>query len=570
RLLEYDPLSESAYRQLMRVLARADQRSAALDAYETCRRVLATELGLAPAVETVTLAEQIRAQALFESHVTHVDLPPVLTRFFGRQQESARLVDFLSRRTVRLVTLVGPGGVGKTRLAIEVAHRMAGVFAHDICFVELAGVADEKSVDDEVAAALRLPTNSGRSSTGAILDYLRDKTMLLVLDNCEHLVKVCARLVQTLCRDAAGLTVLATSRIPLRLDAEHVVRLEPFATPTVNDAQRLKVAEALRFDSVQLFTDRAAQSLLQFALTDANVLAVVRICQQLDGIPLAIEIAAAQARALPIEAIAKRLGQRFDWLNRQVGETLPRQRTLHTLIDWSYELLSARERSLLCRLAVFAGGWTLEAAEAVSTPEEPCAEILTELVDHSLVVFGADAEHQRYSMHETIRQFAQKQLRGSDQEADALERHARYYAQLISHAAENRPGQTLPERLRTIVDDHDNVDRAFEWLVVHDGEQALNLVAQLGTNLNFWELGGFFQEGRRWLQRALEQTEGLVSIQRAHALLAASELSSAISDFEYGLRCAQQARDLSQHLGDQQGEIDARLKYCELAELAGK
>ena len=285
---------------------------------------------------------------------------------------------------------------------------------------------------------------------------------------------------------------------------------------------------------------------------------------------MAIEIAAAQARALPIEAIAERLGQRFDWLNRQVGETLPRQRTLHTLIDWSYELLSARERSVLCRLAVFAGGWTLEAAEAVSTPGEPCAEILAELVDHSLVVFGADAEHQRYSMHETIRQFAQEQLRGSDQEADALERHARYYAQLVSHAAENRAGQTLPERLRTIMDDHDNVRRAFEWLVVHDGEQALALVAQLGTPLGFWELGGFFQEGRRWLQRALEGTQGAVSLPRGHALLAAAELSSAITDFEYGLQCVQQAQQLFQQLGDQRGEIDARLKYYHLAGLAGK
>ena len=570
RLLEYDPLSEFAYRQLMRVLARADQRSAALDAYETCRRVLATELGLAPAVETVTLAEQIRTQALFESHIKHVDLPPVLTRFFGRQQESARLVDFLSRRTVRLVTLAGPGGVGKTRLAIEVAHRMAGVFAHDICFVELSGVADESSVDDAVAAALRLPADTGRSSTGAILDYLRDKTMLLVLDNCEHLVKACARLVQTLCRGATGLTVLATSRIPLRLGEEHVVRLEPFATPTFNDTEQLTVPDALRFDSVQLFTDRAAQSLLQFTLTDVNVLAVVRICQHLDGIPLAIEIAAAQARALPIEAIAERLGRRFAWLNRQTAETIPRQRTLYTLIDWSYGLLSAQARSALRRLAVFAGGWTLEAAEAVSPPGEPFAELLAELVDHSLVVFGADAELQRYSMHETIRQFAQEQLRGSDQEADALERHARYYAQLVSRAAENRAGQTLPERLRTVQDDHDNLRAAFEWLLAHDREQALRMVAQLGTNLNFWELGGFFQEGRRWLRRALEQTDGLVSIQRAHALLAASELSSAISDFEYGLQCVNQAQHLFQQLGDQRGEIDARLKYCNLAGLAGK
>jgi predicted ATPase/DNA-binding SARP family transcriptional activator len=569
RLLEYEPLRESAYRQLMHVLARADRRSAALDVYETCRRVLATELGLAPAVETVTLAEQIRARALVEAHATHIDLPPVLTRFFGRQQESARLVDFLSRRTVRLVTLAGPGGVGKTRLAIEAAHRMAGVFAHDICFVELAGVMDEKSVDDAVAAALRLPTGNGRSSTGAILDYLHGKTMLLVLDNCEHQVKACARLVQMLCRDAEGLTVLATSRLPLHLDEEHVVRLEPFSTPTVADTEQLTVVDALNFDSVQLFTDRAAQALLQFKLTDANVMAVVRICQQLDGIPLAIEIAAAQARALPIEAIAERLDQRFAWLNKRAGETTSRQRTLHTLIDWSYGLLNPQARSLLLRLSVFAGGWTLEAAEAVSSPDEPCADLLAELVDHSLVVFGADAEHRRYSMHEIIRQFAQEYLRGSEQELNALEHHARYYAQLVLQAAENRTGQSFPERLRIAVNDHDNLRQAFEWLLVYDREQALALVAQLGTKLNFWELGGFFQEGRRWLQRALEDTQGSVSIERARALLAAADLSSAITDFDYGLQCVQQAQQLFQQLGDQKGMIDAKLTYCNLAGLAG-
>jgi predicted ATPase/DNA-binding SARP family transcriptional activator len=569
RLLEYDPLSESAYRQLMRVLARADQRSAALDAYETCRRVLATELGLAPAVETVTLAEQIRALAPFESHAAHAALPPVLTRFFGRQQECARLADLLSRRTVRLVTLAGPGGVGKTRLAIEVARRLAGVFAHDICLVELAGVADGRAVDDAVAAALRLPT-SDRSSSDAIVEYLRDKTMLLVLDNCEHLVKACARLVQTLCRDAAGLTVLATSRIPLHLAAEHVVRLEPFATPAINSAETLTVADSLSFDAVQLFSNRAAQALLQFTLTDANVLAVARICQQLDGIPLAIEIAAAQARALPVEAIAERLSQRLAWTNRRAAEAMPRQRTLHTLIDWSYGLLSARERSILRRLAVFAGGWTLEAAEVVGAPGEPCAEVLAELVDHSLVVFGADAERRRYGMHETIRQFAREQLRGSEQEADALERHARYYARLVARAAENRAGWPLPERLRSVQDDHDNVRQAFDWLLAHDREQALAVVAQLGTGLNFWELGGFFQEGRRWLQRAMEGTQASVSLPQARALLAAADLSSAISDFAYGLQCVQQAQQLFQQLGDQWGEIDARLKYCELAALAGE
>jgi len=569
RLLKYDPLNESTYRQLMRILARADQRAAALDAYETCRRMLAAELGLAPTVETVTLAEQIRGLAPFEAHSAQVVLPPVSTRFFGRQPESARLVDLLSRRTVRLVTLAGPGGVGKTRLSVEVAHRMAGVFAHDICFVELAGVMDERSVDDAVAATLHLPT-TGRSSTSAIVEYLRDKTVLLVLDNCEQVVNACARLVETLSNAAEGLTVLTTSRIPLHLDEEHVIRLEPFTTPDINAENRITVAESLNFDSIQLFTNRATQALLNFKLTDANVSAVVHICQHLDGIPLAIEIAAAQVRALPIDEIAKRLGQRFAWLNRQVGDSLPRQRTLYALIDWSYELLSDQERSVLRQLSVFAGGWTLEAAEAVSGLGESCAQILTELVDHSLVVFGTDPEHRRYSMHETIRQFAQEQLRGSDQEAEALERHARYFAKLVSRAAENPTGQPFPERLRIVIDDHDNVGRAFEWLVLHDGEQALALVAQLGTNLYFWELGGFFQEGRRWLQLVLDATRESVSIPKAHALLAAADLSSAITDFEYGLQCVQQAQQLFQQLGDQRGQIDAQLKYCNLAGLAGQ
>lgn len=570
RLLEYDPLSESAYRQLMRVLARADQRSAALEVYETCRRVLATELGLAPAVETVTLAEQIRTLAPVESHSTQTNLPPVLTRFFGRKQESARLVDLLSRRTVRLVTLTGPGGVGKTRLTIEVAHRVTGVFAREICFVELADVADGRAVDDAVAAALRLPSNIGLSSTSTVVNYLRDKTMLLVFDNCEHLIEACASLIQTLCRDAPGLTVLATSRIPLHVTDEQVVRLEPLGIPGVDNTEHLTVADSMSFDAVRLFTDRAAQSLLPFELTDANVQAVARICHHLDGIPLAIEIAAAQARALPVETIAKRLSQRFAWLNKRATDGISRQRTLHTLIDWSYSLLSTQERSVFRRLSVFAGGWTLEAAETVSALGDLCAGVLTELVDHSLVVFGNDPERRRYAIHETVRQFAEAELHMSDEEADALERHARYYVKLVSHAAENRAGYSLSERLRILKDEHGNLGRAFEWLLAHDHDQALALVAQLGTDLKFWELGGFFQEGRRWLARALEGSQGSNSIHRAQALLATAGLSSAISDFDYGMLCARQAQQLFQDLGDQRGEIDARLLYCDLSRYAGE
>jgi tetratricopeptide (TPR) repeat protein len=211
----------------------------------------------------------------------------------------------------------------------------------------------------------------------------------------------------------------------------------------------------------------------------------------------------------------------------------------------------------------------LEAAEAVSSPDEPCADLLAELVDHSLVVFGADVEHRRYSMHEIIRQFAQDYLHGSDQELDALERHARYYAQLVFQAAENRTGQPFPQRLQTVVNDHDNLRQAFEWLLAHDREQALALVAQLGTKLNFWELGGFFQEGRRWLTRVLETTSGTISALRAKALLAAAKLSSAVSDLEYGQVCASESRHMFHQLGNRPGEVDARLASAELAYFQG-
>jgi hypothetical protein len=569
RLLEYDPLREAAYRQLMRVLARADQRSAALDVYETCRRVLATELGLAPAVETVTLAEQIRAHA------------PV--RGPGDANRSAARSDPLFWPPARIrppgrssVTPHGQAGdIDRARRrrqdppGIEVAHRMAGVFALDICLVELAGVTDGSSVDDAVAAALHLPT-TGRSSTAAIVDYLRDKTLLLVLDNCEHLVKACARLVQTLCREAAGLTVLATSRIPLHLDEEHVVRLEPFATPAINGPERLTVADALSFDSVQLFTNRAAQSLLHFTLTDANVLAVARICQQLDGIPLAIEIAAAQVRALPIEAIAERLGQRFAWLNRQVAGTLPRQRTLHTLIDWSYGLLSQQGAlgiapiSGLCRRVDFGSGRGGQRAG------EPCAELLAELVTIHWSSLGLMPGTGATGCTRPSASLPRSSC------AAAIKRRMR------GNAMPATMRSLLPARRRTEPDNHSPSGCGPSWMTtITCAARSNGWLCMMASRrwpwwhswarkLNFWELGGFFQEGRRWLQRALEGTQGSVSLQRGHALLAAADLSSAITDFDYGLQCVQQAQQLFQQLGDQRGEIDARLKYCDLAGLAGK
>jgi predicted ATPase len=570
RLLNFDPLREHTHRQLMRLLAGAGKRSAALAQYETCRRLLADELGVSPAPETTLLAEQIRMLAAAQNNAPTHNLPPSFTRFIGRDQEKGRIEDLLATQGARVVTLTGPGGVGKTRLALQTAHHVVNHFPNGVWLVELAGINNALSVPTAIAAALGILPDAGRPPENTLEDYLRDKSLLLILDNCEHLIESCAQLVKAFSNAAPGLVVLVTSRIPLHLAGEHVVRLGSLSTPQLKAFETISAFDALQHDAIQLFANRASHALMSFFITDSNATAVAQICHQLDGMPLAIELAAARVSFFPIEEIAKRLDQRFRWRNAHAAGKLSRQQTLWAMIDWSYDLLDDQARDLFKRLSVFAGGWDLEAAEAICSEQKMCVEPLGQLVDQSLVVFGYDPENRRYRMHETIRQFAQEQLRGSEQEMDALERHARYYAQIVSRAAENRGGQTLPERLRTVQDDHDNVRLAFEWLLVHDHEQALALVAQLGTELNFWELGGFFQEGRRWLQHALERTQGLVSLQRGHALLAAADLSSAISDFEYGLQCARQAQHLFQQLGDQRGEIDAQLRYCELARLAGE
>lgn len=570
RLLEFDPLREHAHRQLMRLLADAGQRSAALAQYETCRRLLADELGVSPAPETTLLAEQIRMLASAQNNSPTHNLPPSFSRFIGREQEKGRIEDLLATQGTRVVTLTGPGGVGKTRLALQTAHHVVNHFPNGVWLVELAGISNALSVPIAIAAALGILPDAGRPPENTLEDYLRDKSLLLILDNCEQLIESCAQLVNAFSNAAPGLVVLVTSRIPLHVAGEHVVRLGSLSTPQLKAFETISTFDALQHDAIQLFASRASHALMSFFITDSNATAVAQICHQLDGMPLAIELAAARVSFFPVEEIAKRLDQRFRWRNAHAAGKLSRQQTLWAMIDWSYDLLDDQARDLFKRLSVFAGGWDLDAAEAICSEQELCVEPLGQLVDQSLVVFGYDPENRRYRMHETIRQFAQEQLHGSEQEADTLELHARYYAELVARAAENRTGQPFPERLRTVVDDHDNLRLAFEWLAMHDSEQTLTLVAQLGTKLNFWELGGFFQEGRHWIQRALEATQGLVSSQRARALLAAADLSSAITDFEYGLQCAWQAQQLFQQLGDRPGEIDAQLKYCNLAGLAGK
>jgi predicted ATPase/DNA-binding SARP family transcriptional activator len=568
RLLELDPLRESAHRQLMRLLSKTGKRSAALAQFEVCRRLLADELGVAPTTETTLLAERIRALAPGRPTALRHNLPISASRFFGRKREINELQALLTSETEGLLTLTGPGGVGKTRLALQVAAGLVDRFPNGVWFVELSALDDPQVVPSAVAAVLNTLEVTERALVQTLSDYLRDKALLLILDNCEHLLEACTQLVKTLLTAAPGLVVLSTSRAPLRLDGERVVRLQPLASPDAG--QTLNAATALEFEAVQLFVNQAAKVQLNFSLTDTNAPIVAQICQHLDGMPLAIKLAAARAGAMPVEAVAQRLDQRFRWLNAQSSNSIPRQRTLLTMIDWSHDLLNAPERALFRRLSIFVGGSTLEAAEAICTEGELCLDLLTALVDQSLVVFDYRPGRSRYRMHETIRQYARQQLRANDEETEAFTRHAHYYARFVTEAAKNAKGNSMQAWLDMIEEEHANLRSAFNWMVEHDRDLALALVADLGADLKFWELRGHFEEGRRWMQRILDATSDSTSEARANALLAAAALSSAINDFEYGQCCAAESQYIFSQLGNLPGEIEARFALAELASLQGE
>lgn len=322
------------------------------------------------------------------SHATgapDIRLPLPLTSFIGREREIATVRGLLEQ--TRLLTLTGAGGSGKSRLALEVVRQVASEFPHGVGWVELAALSNPDLVPQQVAAALGLREEGGRSRIEALLEWLRDRSLLLVLDNCEHLVDACATLADTLLRGCPGLKVLATSREALAVAGERAWLVPPLSLPAAEPASARERAEA---EAVQLFVERAQAVLPTFELTDANAAAVAEICRRLDGIPLALELAAARVKVLSPEQIRDRLGDAFRLLTSGGRTALPRHRTLRAAIDWSYDLLEEPKQLLLQRLSVFSGGFTIEAAEAVCAggPIESweVLDLLAQLVDRSLVV----------------------------------------------------------------------------------------------------------------------------------------------------------------------------------------
>jgi len=439
--------------------------------------------------------------------ITHPNnLPPQLTSFIGRGKEIEVVCDLLSAN--RMVTLTGVGGTGKTRLSLHVASLVLENYPSGAWLVELASLSDPAMVPRTVASALNLPEIAGKPVIESLVDFLREKRLLLVLDNCEHLLEACILLADRLLRSCPRLTLLASSREFLGVAGEIPYRLPPMALPDTH--QKTTIEKLSACDAVKLFTERARVVAPDFAITADNAPAVVQVVERLDGIPLAIELAAARLRLLSVAQVAQRLDDAFRLLTGGSRSALPRHQTLRASIDWSYNLLSEPERLLLRRLSVFAGNWSLGAAEVVCADEpgsdqtihpEDILDLLSVLVDKSLIqtISGADGLN-RFRMLETIRQYAHEKL-VDEKEAEAVRtRHLGYYLELAETLEPKLFGRELVETLDHLGLELDNIRLALEWGLQTDVEAQLQLLAALSL---FWAKRFLWLECIDWLEKGL-------------------------------------------------------------------
>jgi predicted ATPase/class 3 adenylate cyclase len=429
------------------------------------------------------------------------NLPQQSTRFIGRENELAELRRLLARS--RTLTIAGAGGCGKTRIALQVAADSLEQFPDGVWLVELAPLSDPGHVPQAVASVLRTKEESGRPINETLYAHLKDKRQLLLLDNCEHLVAACAKLTDALMRHCPRVTILATSREALRIDGEQSYRLPSLSLPSLNHAYT--AASIAQAEAVQLFTDRALLARTEFRFTDQNASTVASICCRLDGIPLALELAAARLRSLSVEEIDRKLDQRFHLLTDGLRTALPRQQTLRSLIDWSYELLPDIEQLMLQQLAVFAGGWTLTAAERVCAGEkiepEEVAYLLASLCDKSLVTADSNNGRYRYRLLDTVRHYAQEKLAESGSGETVRTRHLEYFFGLAQEARTKPVGAEQLAWLSILEEEHDNLRASLGCSFIDpEASRGLQLCWALA---GLWTEHAHFTEGREWCARML-------------------------------------------------------------------
>jgi predicted ATPase/class 3 adenylate cyclase len=470
------------------------------------------------------------------------NLPAPTTSFIGREREKAEIKQAISAH--RLITLTGSGGTGKTRLSLQVAADLLDHFADGVWFVELAPLTDPSLIPQTILSALEASEPQDKTITQALIERVRGKKILLILDNCEHLIEAIAKLVETLLSNAPELKILASSREALGVQGEMAWHVPSMSLPDAKHSVSLD--ELSRLEAVRLFTERATLAKPHFQLTKDNASFVTQICFRLDGIPLAIELAAARVRALSVEQIAARLDDRFHLLTGGSRTALPRQQTLRAMIDWSFNLLSEQEKQLLRRLAVFVGGWTLEAAEQVCVRENgefDVLDLLTHLVDKSLVNMEESSGDVRYRMLETTRQYAREMLMMFQETRTFRDQHLDYFLRYAEMAKPKLRGRWQAEWMSRLETEHDNLRAALEWSQNTRPELGLRIAVAL---VDFWDTRGHITEARRWLDLMLKKTSHLEpSAVRVDAMLGAAEVAVRQTDLDISKKLLQESITLA-------------------------
>ncbi len=475
------------------------------------------------------------------------NLPREVSTFVGRETELHEVRRLLA--THRLLTLTGSGGSGKSRLAIEAAADMLGKFEHGVWLVELASLNDPSLLWQTIASTLGINEEPGKPIADTLRTALKDRTILFVIDNCEHLIDECAKVVDALLRSCANLRVMTTSREALGVGGEVSFKVPSLTVPS-NDPD-ITASQLLTYSSGRLFVERATHANPSFELTDTNALPVAQICRRLDGIPLALELAAARIKSLAADQIAARLDDRFRLLTGGSRTVLPRQQTLRAAIDWSYNLLSSQEKILLLRLAVFSGGWTLEASEKVCSGGEieefEVLDLITQLVDKSLVTYDDKRLEPRYRFLETVRQYSREKLLETDEGSSLRRNHTNYFSELSREAALHFGGPDQVQWLKKIEAEHDNIRAALEWS--HSDPDSILSGLKLATYLHrFWEVRGFLTEGRNAIESMIRVTPESEEEWKMRALNNVATLMNDLADSEAAQSALEQALAIAQKM----------------------
>jgi predicted ATPase/DNA-binding SARP family transcriptional activator len=552
---------EAAFRYLMSAYAAQGDMAKVAAAFERCVKSLA-EYGVGPSEETLSIYQGLKAgngsakAQLKPTQLKHTaaaswNVPNPLTSFIGREQETADVVLLLEEN--RLVSLTGPGGVGKTRLAIQAANASRSKFKNGVCWIELAPLTDSNLVKQAIAGALDIREWPDQSLTAALAQYLSSKQLLLILDNCEHLILACAQVVESLAAACPKLTILTTSREALGIPGERTYEVPTLSVPEIR--QLTVVDRLMEHSSIRLFVERATAVKPEFELTEQNASAVYQICLQLDGIPLALELAAARTKLLSVEHIAARLNDRFNLLTSGSRTALPRQQTLRATIDWSYDLLPEDARVLFRRCSVFAGGFTLESAESVCSQaplsSQSVLDLLARLVDRSLVKMVRVGALERYSLLETVREYAHEKLNKSGEANEMRRRHRDFYVALAELSAPKLKGADQISWLDRLQEDQDNVRSAWEFCF---REEELEAAGRLVCSFfHYWPRRGNISEGRIWTNRLLERPEaGMQPGRHADILGVAGYLAFVQRDFPAAKSMLEQSVTLGRIAGNRE------------------